>query len=363
MKLLDRYVLRGFVVNYFIALAVMIGVYVVTDLFFNLDEFYKDASETRIDVVRNILDYYGYNMLLYFAQLAGVITVVAACCTLAKMHRANELTAVLASGTSLYRIAWPVVLAGVVMNCIWFVDQEFVIPRVADKLARPHSDIKGATIYPVWFLPERSHNLVSARAFHPGSGAIQGLVVMHRDDRGHMTGITRADLAQWDPDRHVWALTYGIEETFVSGESGDAANTAGRRSVDVYAGELTPEDVLVQQASQWTTFLSLMDLSRYQARYANDATFVKAKHARIITPLVGMILLLLGVPFFLTRERVSILAAGLRCILLCGACFVLAFIGQNVDFSGLGAGPALPVWIPVLVFGPIAVLVIDGVKT
>src|SRR5690606_29581759 len=134
------YILRGFVVNYLIALTVMMGLYVVIDLFFNLDEFTKDAQQTAFTTIGNILDYYGYQLLLYFAQLAGVITLVAACATLARMHRQNEFVAVLAAGTSLFRIARPIIFAGILMNLLWLVDQELLVPSVADKLARTHDD-------------------------------------------------------------------------------------------------------------------------------------------------------------------------------------------------------------------------------
>src|SRR5207249_11585410 len=124
-----------FLVSYWIALMVMIGLYLVIDLFFNFDEFARDTTGDAMhrvgDTLWRIVDYYSYNMLVYFAQLSGVITVVAACCTLARMHRANEFTALLASGTSLYRVAWPVVIAGLMLNGLWVLDQEWLIPRYA----------------------------------------------------------------------------------------------------------------------------------------------------------------------------------------------------------------------------------------
>ena len=36
---LDRYIARQFVLNYVIAFSVLVSLYVVLDLFFNLDEF------------------------------------------------------------------------------------------------------------------------------------------------------------------------------------------------------------------------------------------------------------------------------------------------------------------------------------
>jgi len=361
VKLLDRYILRGFLINYVIALTVMIGLYVVIDLFFNLDEFTKEGDRFMVGAMRRVLDYYGHQMMLYFAQLSGVITVVAACGTLARMHRLNELTAVLASGTSLHRVALPLVVAGLFMNALWLFDQEALIPRFAHKLARRHDDLEGRMVAQVWFLPDRENALLSARSFLPRTGEIFGLMVLHRDAQGRLTHITRADTARWDEEAHAWALTVGIEEhpaQVVSGTGGDF-----RRPVRHYPSDLRPSDVAVQQASQWTSYLSLKDLSEVQRRFADDRQFVVAKHARITAPIMNMILLLLGLPFFLTRERVSMVVSGGRCILLCGACFAFGFFTQNMDFSAMLNQPALPVWLPVLIFGPIAVYAVEGLKT
>jgi lipopolysaccharide export LptBFGC system permease protein LptF len=203
-KTLDRYILRAFFTNYLIALAVMIGLYVTLDLFVNLDEFTSVQGATKMQIIAKIVDFYGYNLLLYFAQLAGVILLVAACCTLGRFHRTNELTAVLASGTSLYRVATPVLLAALAMNGLWFVDQEFLIPRFADKLARTHKDVEGRNSFAVWFQPDRDNALVSASKFHPRIKEIRGMIVIKRDDAGRMAEVIRADQARWDEERNVW---------------------------------------------------------------------------------------------------------------------------------------------------------------
>src|SRR5262245_1942991 len=119
IKTIDRYILASFFWNYVVAIGVMIGMYVLLDLFINLDEFTGAAAATTTTrTIANIIDFYGHNLFLYFAQLAGVITLVAACFTLARLHRSNELVAILASGTSLYRVAAPLLIAGLAVNAV-----------------------------------------------------------------------------------------------------------------------------------------------------------------------------------------------------------------------------------------------------
>ncbi|MCL2330161.1 MAG: LptF/LptG family permease, partial [Phycisphaerae bacterium] len=147
MKILDRYILKSFFYSYFMSLFVMISMYVVLDLFVNFDKF---TGKPAFTVLRNIIDFYGYNVPLYFSQLSGVITSFAACITMARLHRQNEVTAMLASGSSLYRIALPIIFAGLAMNALLVIDQEVILPSVADKLARDRTDVEGEQINGVW---------------------------------------------------------------------------------------------------------------------------------------------------------------------------------------------------------------------
>jgi lipopolysaccharide export LptBFGC system permease protein LptF len=363
-KTLDRYILRAFFTNYVIAMAVMIGLYVVLDLFVNLDEFTAIKSDTRLQTVYKIVDYYGYNLLLYFSQLSGTILLIAGCFTFGRFLQTNELTAVLASGTSLYRVATPVLLAALLMNGLWFLDQEVLIPRFADKLARRHSDIEGRNAFAVWFQPDRDKSLVSASAFQPRVKEMRGVIIIKRDEQLRMTEVIRADRARWDEERQLWHLENGYVMPLASPSAGGAAEV-GRAAVREYASELTPKELQLQQASQWTSFLSLPDLEKLNQRFAESGTgeFIKVKHRRLTTVIMNMILLCVGIPFFLNRERPSVLIVGARCLAMCAVCFVATFMCQSMNFGPLGISPALPSWIPIIVFGPVAVLLLDAIKT
>jgi lipopolysaccharide export system permease protein len=361
MKLVDRYILRAFFTNYLVALAVMIGIYVVLDLFVNLDEFTKTSTSLAV-VLRNTINFYGWNLFLYFSQLAGVIVLVAACFTLGRFLRTNELTAILAAGTSLYRVAAPILVAGLGLNLLWVVNQELVIPRIADKLARRHDDIEGRKTYAIWCLRDRDNALVSAGRFDPHTSLMEGLIVMRRDAEGRLTELLRADSARWDVERGVWHLSLP-KLTRNLGRADADAEVAVAAPPSEYPSDLTPYELKLRQASQWTTFLGAADLTRLAQRYTNNTEFIRAKHARLTTPFVNILLLLMGIPFFLNRERPSVIAAGGRCLLVCGACFVFSFFCQNTDVTRLTAHPALPAWLPLLIFTPFAIVLVDSIKT
>ena len=95
---------------------------------------------------------------------------------------------------------------------------------------------------------------------------------------------------------------------------------------------------------------------------------LRVKHARFTQWLVNMILLLLAIPCVMTRQPTQLKAAATKCLALVGLCMATTFIGQQMSGQPLHAGlaqhwPALMAWAPILIFGPIAVFMLDRVET
>ena len=367
MKTLDRYILRSFFVNYFFAMTILIGLYIILDLFVNLDEFTQMRTTGISQTISRIADYYGHNLFMYFSQLAGVISVVAACFTLGRLHMSNELTAIMSSGASLYRVATPLLLAGLAMNFLWFVDQEVVIPSFAQKLARKHGDLESSKTFSVNFLPDRRNGnaMLSAAKFNPAAMEMRGVVILIRDENNRMTEVIQADQARWDPERSEWHFENGFATTLAVGETGENTTGLGHRPVVEYKSSLTPREMALQQSAQWTQFLSLAELNRLQSYFsaAGVGEFVRMKHARLTTVFMNMTLLCIGIPFFLNRERPSIIVLGGKCLLACGLCYAATFLCNTVEITALNIDPALPPWLPFVIFAPIAVVLLDGIRT
>jgi len=368
MKTLDRYLVGSFLVNYLLSLFVLISLYVVLDLFVNLDEF-TEGGKGVLTIVANVVDYYFYNLPLYFSQLSGVIAAFAACATLARMQRQNEITAVLASGTSLYRVAVPIILAGLVVNALVVVDYELVLPNVAPKLARSRDDVAGERVYEVWFVKDGDRRLISAKAFSPKLQAIRGLIVLELSadpaTRGQLEAVVRADKAWWNPDLGGWVLINGVRIRAVTEQVGGmfGRQVMERQEVDIYPCTLTPEELRLRQTTQWIGFLSTRQLNLLARRGDIDPERIaQVRNARFTQPISNMILLLIGLSFFMHRLPDSVLTQGAKALGACALAFLVTFVGQQM-VGRLEVNPALPAWLPIFIFGPIAVLLLDNVKT
>src|SRR3982750_644247 len=196
MKLVDRYVLWTFLKNYLISFMVLVGMYIVLDMVFNFDEL-VDVKGTAVQgqevslwsPIADIGDYYFYQVFLFFVYLSGIIPVVAAAFTLMRLSRFNELTAMLAAGVPLLRVAAPIIIASVVLNALLIVDQELVIPALIPKLTRSHNEMhSGSRQFSVEMIQDENNALLRAARYYPvGRQAARPTMldvdVLERNDR------------------------------------------------------------------------------------------------------------------------------------------------------------------------------------
>lgn len=367
MSILDRYILRTLAINYAIALAVMLSLYVLLDLFINIDEFVEQRAPLP-RVLANMFDYYWPNLLLYFSQLSGVITLFACLAAVARMRKFNEMSAILASGVSLYRVARPILAFGVATTGLQVVATEWLIPQVAHRLARDHDDVEGLRAYEVFFVRDLSGDLISAARFLPESDSLQQLLVLSRDADGTLTKALEADRADWRPPdatrpRPYWKLERGrIVSRAPQQEGGLGPREEKILSYPtVYETTLGPREIQVRQADSWARFLSLGQLRELASQDTPDrAGILRLRHARVVAPIVSVVLLMLGLPFFLDRSPANVLGDAGRCMIVCGLCYVAAFVSQSIRSE---TQPALYAWLPIFVFGTVAIVLFDRVKT
>jgi len=145
------------------------------------------------------------------------------------------------------------------------------------------------------------------------------------------------------------------------GLSGD--NSLVRKPVKFYKCELNPEELLLRQQAQWVQFLSTPQLNRLKHQTGVDPVQIaRVKHGRFAFSIVNIILLLLGMSFFLHRLPEGVLTQGAQALATCSIIFIVTFVGQNLVNSP-NVDPALPAWLPIFIFLPLAVVLLDKVKT
>ena len=105
--------------------------------------------------------------------------------------------------------------------------------------------------------------------------------------------------------------------------------------------------------------MSTSDLARliHLERIPDRRAAELIKHVRFTAPINNLVMLLLGLPFILSRER-NIRASVTLCVLTVMTFFAFVYICRY-----MGLNPVLGAWLPILPFGPLAVTTLYSLKT
>ncbi|HZN65587.1 MAG TPA: LptF/LptG family permease [Tepidisphaeraceae bacterium] len=384
MRIIDRYVFFSFLRNYLISFMVLIGMYVVLDMVFHFDELadvdsISDAGglASTLEMLKNIVDYYFYQSFLFFVHLSGIIPVVAAAFTLLRLSRFNELTALLAAGVPLLRVAAPVIIASVVLNALLIVDQELVIPEMIPKLSRSHNEMhKGSNHFPVQAIQDENNALLYAARFLPPGARHQGeppvtkptmkeVDVIERDEKLTPVAKITAPSAEWDQRQGVWKLN---NATRVAGLHPNARTST--ETVSVWATSITPQEIDLYRNTDFVELLSTERINQLidRPKSFGTANLQRVKHSRFTQPIMNVILLLLAIPCVLTREPGKLKQGATICLLLTGLAMGSIFMCQQIANTPpkpelAAQWPAVMAWVPIFLFGPLSVYLLDRIKT
>lgn len=100
ITLIDRQLMGNFFRAYGICLTSMLALYIVVDLFTNLDDFTGKGRGIK-QVIFDIGTFYSYRVLQIFDHLCEAILLLAAMFTVTWMQRCNEQVPLLAAGSPL----------------------------------------------------------------------------------------------------------------------------------------------------------------------------------------------------------------------------------------------------------------------
>jgi lipopolysaccharide export system permease protein len=371
IKIIDRQMVRGFFKSYLVCLASLLSLYIVVDLFTNLDDFIHHKEKAGLaPVVQHITSYYGYKSVQIFDRLCEAIVLLAAMFTVAWMQRNNEQVPLLSAGVSTRRIVAPVLLCAFAMLSLAGLSQEVLIPRIAEKLVLDRDD------------PEGEKSLLVHGAYEPNGIHLAGEKAVRKGQTVEKLACTipeslirnqmhlQADKATYvkgtGPRQGGWELTLTQVTGMPPGEQvepipgvleviDDGHFFLYTREVDFEA--LTRKADWFQFASTWRIF---QDLLRPGA--ARSPSMAVLFQMRLTRPLVGMVLVLMGLSVILRDQNRNVIISSGQCLVLCALFFAFNYacklMGDNEFVS-----PALAAWLPVVSFGPFAIVLFDAVHT
>ncbi len=368
-KLLDRLLVFNYVKAYLICLVSLLGLYIVVDLFTNMDDFAQQHSNLG-GILGHIAKYYGVQVTVIFDRLCEVIVLLAAMFTVAWVQRNNELVPLLSAGVSAQRVVRPVLFSACLMLGLSVVNQELLIPRLGSAVMFGRDD------------PDGERDLFVNGSYEPNGVLILGKLATRKDmtvrefactipadmGPGNITPIQAAEAryipATQDgkPRTGGWLLTGANPPELPGWSRTDILEPLmpGKyflRTSEVDFDAATRDRKWFYRTSTWSLFKELNKTD--SNRLASMAVLF---HMRLTRPILGMILVFLGLSVILRDQNRNVFISAGLCLVLCAVFFAVGFgckhLGEKEFLS-----PALAAWLPVLLFGPLSFALFDAIHT
>ena len=134
IRKLDTYVTSAFLGPFALCLVGFSGLFIVVDLFANIDEFFEDGA--IIKSLGAAAVYYVLRLPSLLARVMPAFTVLPAVICVVRLLRSNEMCAMRASGVSERRIVLPVLCCCGAITLLAAANQELLVPALHSALAR-----------------------------------------------------------------------------------------------------------------------------------------------------------------------------------------------------------------------------------
>ncbi len=360
MNLLDRYVLRNFVLPFVYCFLGFLAIWFIFDLSDNFSEFVDaKASFTRV----------GYFYATQFPQIAVVSLPVglllALLYSLSRMSRSNEIIAMLTAGRSIFRLLIPILCVGLAATAASTALNYKLAPRserlkreILDQLNRAKDRdfsvtgqvFRNRVAYRTWYVQRMSRK----------TKMLEGVHVIQQDAEGDILVKYYARRAAYDPEKHSWNLERGktvhfdkegnikSEDLWLDGklQMTDWSETPWRIS----SSNLDAQSLSVPELREYLTYNSDFPSSQL-APYRTHLQY------RWSLPWTCFVVVFIAAPLGIVFSRRGVLGGVAWSIFIFfGMVFLTNF------FLALGKGaripPVLAAWTPNILFGVVGLVLI-----
>lgn len=372
MRLLDRYLLREFLIPLGYCVLGFLIFWLSSDLLSELDD-YQEKGLSAVEVGR-----------LYMSKTPELLVVVipialllALLYALTNHARHQELTAMRAAGVSIWRICAPYLAVGFIaslallaLNELWVPQSSERVYAILNRRESPKQMDQGNWQLNLTFRNGRDGRIWNIEAYNVDTAEMKTPHVSWQLPDGTQHSLRAGSAIRTNG---MWVFHDVQEFTWSPGKDFDPAS----KSVEALAipeFSETPEQIKseikirrvtsVQAAKE--PHLSIKEIANYirlhpRLSSRNHALLYTQWHARLAWPWTCLVVVLIAIPFGAPSGRRNVFAGVASSVFICFLFFILLRFGL-----ALGTGGRLPPWIaawsPNLLFGAAGVLITTRIR-
>ena len=359
-NILDRYITRKYLVIFFLVFLALLSISVIITFFERIDNVYEHDKSIVL-----LLEFIRYSIPEFVHYILPVSALMATLLCLGLLTKSNEITAMKASGISLYRIVLPLILLGGIASFFSLYLQENVFPyanKKAEEIWNKINDVPPRSYSHLdrrWVMGKEKNRIYYYNYFDPEASVFSQLYIYD------------IDISSWSFKKRIYS-----GKGVLRGKNLTLINCWFREFVDrkpiKFESKKEMDLVLVEERSyflkEWKEpdQMSYGELRNYiediEERGFETVKFKVDLNYKISFPLASLIMTLIGIPFaFSMGKRGTLVGIGLSIVI------AMIYWGTIGIFKSLGylnyLNAYLAAWGPNLIFGLIGLYLIFTLRT
>ena len=350
MSILDRYVLKKFLVPFAYCFLGFVGIWFIFDLADNLQDFIQGQATFEV-----LLGYYASQVPEIIVIALPLGTLLALLYSLAAMSRANEIISMLGAGRSVVRILVPLMAVGVVLSGVNAYFNYETAPQATGMKKTVVGDIKRGrkkerSIRGHLFKNREDSRIWFASRLSLENGDMEDLQIVQQDAEGHIRQQWYASRASYDPATATWILKKARH--IEMDPNGDIVKSEMQDQMELQGFSETPWRVASSRMkADYLSVPELRDYLKYNSDFPDKrlAAYWTHLHYRWALPTVCFLVVFVAAPCGIVYSRRGVLGGVALAITL----FFSLVLASSL-FIALGKGsrvsPFVAAWGPMIAF-------------
>lgn len=349
--IIDNYVLRSFLLYF----AVLLSSFILLTHVFTFFELLGDIVRNKIAMV-DVFAYHFYltPKLIYDATPVSIL--VATLVTFGVMSKQNEVTALKASGISLYRLSVPILVSALAISGLLFAFDQSVVPPANQIQDALRNKIKGRAVQ-TYLNPDRNWirgegcRIYNYKYLDSAQSVLSRVNVYEQDCKTfHIKQHIHAERARWEPSLKTWIFQDGWSRSIGAKGTDEKIDFAGRTAT--FPGFSEPPSYFLKEVKQekQMTYQQLAEYIAELQKSGFDTVRLQVQyHKKFAVPVFAFIMALIAVPFaFAAGTRGAMAGVGASLGIAVAYWSVNQLFEQIGNFNQLP--PTIAAWAPDVVF-------------
>ncbi len=355
LKILDRYILKRYLGTFFVMLLLFIPIGILVDISQKIHKIIDGGAplEKVLYFYYNFTIYIGYMLFPLFLFLSVIWFT-------SKLANKTEIIAILSSGVSFSRFLRPYIIGASIVAIFFFIVGMFVLPNSS----KEYNEFKYQYINKnrkdkdegVTFRQINDNEFIYVSGFNKNKG--YNFTLEHFDGNKLSYKIEASSIKFIEKDSS-YRLTRYVRRNI--GENGDEIIKKARKDTlfNFELDDLTP----VKYIAETKGYAELNEFIEKEKKRGSSFVnrYIVVKHKRWSIPVSAFILTIIAVAVSAMKRR-----GGMGVNLAMGIALAFIFIFFDKVFTVLadqsGFNPILAVWLPNIVFGILAIYLLNNAK-